>query len=173
MRKRPQFVKASLLQSAALSVVLGCGVGKHAQRGPPTEEVPNCQLLRRGTEPAAANVGFRKENVELPIDQVRIRGEAPRPPVEATHRSSVSDESDHIVFSRLLMEEQLTKLGGTHLWDPLVWALSNGIESPADKEVNVRLRCGLQDDPVVLKFLSCAHMMSLTGPAQRAVDGSV
>ena len=163
MRKRPQFVKASLLQSAALSVVLGCGVGKHAPRGPPTEEMPNCQFLRRGTEPAAANVGFRKENVELPIDRLRIRGEPPRPPVEATHRSSVSDESDHIVFARLLMEEQITKLCGTHLWHPLVWALSNRIERPADKEVHVRLRCGLQEDPVVPKFLGCAHMMSLAG----------
>jgi hypothetical protein len=160
MRKRPQFVKASLVQSAALSVVLGCGVGKHAPRGPATEEVPNGQLLRRGTEPAAANVGICKKNVELPIDQVRVQAEAPRPPVEATHRGSVSDESDDEVFSRRLMEEQLTKLGGTHFRDPLVWALSNGIESPADKEVNVRLRCRLQDDPVVLKFLSCAHGMS-------------
>ena len=79
MRKRPQFVKASLPQSAAFSVVLGCGVGKHAPRGPPTEEVPNCQFLRRGTEPAAENVGFRKENVELPIDQVRIRGKGATP----------------------------------------------------------------------------------------------
>ena len=89
MWKWSQFVKAGLLQSPSFSVVLHGGVGKHAARRRASKQVLNGECLNSGAEPAATNTGVRQEDIELPVDQVRIRGEAPRTPVEASHGATV------------------------------------------------------------------------------------
>jgi hypothetical protein len=123
MWKEPDLVQAGSLQSASFGAILLGGVGKHATRRAAAQQVLNRELLRGGTEPPPTNSRVREEDVELPVDHVRIR------------------------------EEQLAKLTGTDLGNPLVGALCNGIKSPTDKDVDVRLGGRFEEDHRVLKCL--------------------
>jgi hypothetical protein len=115
--------------------------------------VLNRDFLSGGTEPPPTNSRIREEDVELPVDHVRIRDEPPRAPVEAPYRNAVGKHSDQEVLPRRFAEEQVAKPIATALGNPLVEALGNGIKSPTDTEIDVCPGGGFEEDYLVPKCL--------------------
>jgi hypothetical protein len=61
------------------------------------------------------------------------------------------------VFPRRFAEEQIAKLIGAGLGNPLVGTLGERIKGPANQKVDVRLRGAFQEDQIVLQFPCRAH----------------
>jgi hypothetical protein len=77
----------------------------------------------RGADPAATYTGLGEEDVELPVDHVRIRREAPSTPVKASHRSAGGQESYQEVLPRRFAEKLARRSCSRSLAACLIMAL--------------------------------------------------